>query len=261
MIMNRRHFLCSAAVAALVPPTIRPAVARAAEYQGGCCLHPLNAGLTANFEGLVAASPGGVRVVRSTGDPTTDRFLGRGLLRIATKFDVGPGFGFYDDHRSPNAFATPATVLPHSRGTVLMGMRLFSRNMTGDGDNGMTVIAICAHEFGHIYQLQSAYYDRLLRLDKTARPIELHADFLAGYFLAGRKERHPQLDLQTVGAMFYRFGDIDFNSPQHHGTPQERLAAITAGYRFGRRDAVDIEGAAQAGAELVQRIVHTWREG
>jgi predicted metalloprotease len=176
-------------------------------------------------------------------------------LRIATKFKVNPGFAFYDDHRTPNAFATPRTVLPDSRGTVLMGMRLFGQCMSNHHDDGMTVIAICAHEFGHLHQMQSDYNARLTRLDKTVKPVELHADFLAGYFLAGRKEEHPDLDLHTVGANFDRMGDTDFNSPQHHGTAQERIAAITAGYRFGRSGEHDIDEAARAGVELVARMV------
>jgi predicted metalloprotease len=169
-------------------------------------------------------------------------------------FKVGPGFVFYDDYRVPNAFATPKTLLPERRGTVLMGMRLFSRYMT-NGDAGMTVIAICAHEFGHIHQMQSTYNAQLSRLDETAKPVELHADFLAGFFLANRKEEHPDLELQGVGATFDRMGDTDFNSPQHHGTSHERIAAITAGYRFGRSGRHDIDDAARAGLEVVARMV------
>lgn len=256
MIMSRRQALCGAALVALAPVLSRPAAAQGTGYRGGCCLPPLNAArLRQNLHGLVVASPGDIRTVRSSGDPETDRFLGRGLLRIATAFHVDPGFAFYDDHRSPNAFATQVTLQPDRWGTVLMGMRLFSRNMTDDGDNGMTVIAICAHEFGHIYQMQSGDMEPLGRLDRTVRPIELHADFLAGYFLAGRKKEHPDLDLRTVGATFYRIGDTDFNSPQHHGTPQERLAAITEGYRFGRSGSHAIDEAARAGAALVARMM------
>lgn len=255
VMITRRGVLCGAA-SVLLATMSWPAAAHVTGYRGGCCLHHLKAPwLRQSLGGLVAASPGDIRIVRSSGDPETDQFLGRGLLRIATTLKVDPGFAFYDDYRSPNAFATPASVLPDTRGTVLKGMRLFSQHMANDGDNGMTVIAICAHEFGHIHQMRSTYQDRLSGLDETVKPIELHADFLSGYFLAGRKEEHPDLDLQTVGATFYRIGDTDFNLPQHHGTPQERIAAITGGYRFGRSKHHDIDEAARAGLELVARMV------
>jgi hypothetical protein len=252
--MSRRGLLCGAPCALLAPANSRPVAAQGTRYRGGCCLYDLETISPQAPRGLVAAAPEEVRISRSSGDPTADRFLGLGLLRLATMFRIGPGFAFYDDYRAPNAFATPQTLLPDSRGTVLMGMRLFRRHMMS-GDDGMTVIAICAHEFGHIHQMQSTYNAWLRQLDGSVKPVELHADFLTGYFLANRKEEHPDLDLQSVGATFDQMGDTDFNSPQHHGTSAERIAAITAGYRFGRSGRHDIDEAARAGLELLARIL------
>jgi predicted metalloprotease len=138
---------------------------------------------------------------------------------------------------------------------VLVGEQLFSELMKRTDDGGMTVIAICAHEFGHIHQMRAGYQDDLQRLDKTVRPIELHADYLAGYFLALRKKDHPDLNLQDVGRTFYRLGDTDFTAPQHHGTAQERVAAITAGYDLGRKESDDIDQVAKAGVDYVRRVV------
>jgi predicted metalloprotease len=120
-------------------------------------------------------------------------------------------------------------------------------------DGGITVIAVCAHEFGHIHQMQNGYQSRLAALDSTRRPVELHADFLAGYYLALRKAEHRELDLSAVGGVLHALGDSDFNSRQHHGTPQERVGALAAGFKFGMEGHHDVAQAAQAGFELIRR--------
>jgi len=209
----------------------------------------------ARSNGIVASSDQSIEILDSSGDAATDHFLGVALRRLALTFDVRPGFGFYDDRRAPNAFATARSVFPDSNGTILMGQFLFSHFIRESNDDGMTIIAICAHEFGHIYQLAKDYYDPLKALDVTDRPIELHADFLAGYFLAQRKKNHSDLELRQIGEAFYKMGDTDFNSPKHHGTSDERIAAIEAGYQFGRGSSVDIEAAAKAGFETIGRML------
>ena len=138
-------------------------------------------------------------------------------------------------------------------GTVLMGKNLFRRLMGGD-NFGITVIAVCAHEFGHIHQMQQGYASSLSALDTTKKPIELHADFLAGFFLALRKADHPDLDIQTVGATYETIGDTAFTSPKHHGTSQERSAAISAGFDRGRSGGT-IRQAAEAGFAYVRDVV------
>jgi hypothetical protein len=255
-IMSRRTFLRSAAAAAVAPVATRvlPAAGRQI-LSCGCCLRTRDVPAVAlSGSGMVAATPDATAFAYSSGDPTTDQFLGRALLRLATTFKVRPGFAFFDDQRSPNAFATPETLLPDTSGTVIMGKRLFSENM-GHDDDGMTIIAICAHEYGHIHQFQSGYHDDLQRLDTTVKPVELHADFLAGSFLALRKKEHADLNLLSVGQTFYQLGDTNFNQPQHHGTARERIAAITAGFDLARGGVQDIDQVAKAGIDFVRRFV------
>jgi hypothetical protein len=237
---------CLAALAVSARP------ARARPIWGGCLSCRDAAALRA---GLLATSADDITMFSGSGDADTDHFLGLALRRIAVTFAVRPGFAFYDDHRAPNAFATSRSLLPDSTGTVLMGRRLFAERMRADGDAGMTIMAICAHEFGHIHQITHEYRQALEDLDETARPIELHADYLAGYFLALRKQEHSEFDLQTVGRQFFAMGDTDLASPQHHGTSEERIAAISAGYQFGRAGATDIAAAAVAGLRLVRGML------
>lgn len=193
------------------------------------------------------------KIAKSSGDAETDRFLGTALKRLAASFGVTPGFAFYDDHTGINAVAIRETLIGNGPGTVLMGMRLFGQLMARVRDGGVTVIAVCAHEFGHIHQMQYGYERRLGALDATNRPFELHADFLSGYYLALRKAEHSDLDLRAVGGVLHGLGDTAFNSRQHHGTPEERVAALSAGFKFGMEGGRDISAAARAGFELVQR--------
>jgi hypothetical protein len=220
---------------------------------GGCLLCRI-AGmrLGPNAHGIFSSSPGNITIFRSSGDSGTDHFLGLALRRLAATFGVSPGFAFYDDKAAPNALATDKTLADNGPGTVLMGQRLFRMLMSQTHDAGMTVIAICAHEFGHIEQYQAGYHASLEKLDSTVKPLELHADYLAGFFLAQRKAEHPDLDLQTVGRFFNLMGDTDFANPQHHGTPQERIAAIQAGYDFGKGGKGGIGQAATAGVQYVR---------
>jgi hypothetical protein len=250
-ILNRRSMLLGAASAAFALPLgtlpVRE-LAACITKPCGCC------GL--RF-GAIAGGPNNttsVRVAKSSGDAETDRFLGAALGRLANTFKVSPGFAFFDDGEHPNAFAAPETLLDNGPGTVLMGMHLFGQLMARVRDGGIAVIAVCAHEFGHIHQMQGGYQGEFKALDKTARPIELHADFLAGYYLSLRKTEHPELDLNAVGGVLYKMGDWDVTSPRHHGSPDERVAALSAGFKFGSEGTHDVAEAAKAGLSFVRRI-------
>jgi predicted metalloprotease len=131
--------------------------------------------------------------------------------------------------------------------------------MTSTSDSGLALITMCAHEFGHIHQYWSSYKDNLTALDRTAKPMELHADFLAGFYLADRKTEHPEFKLQTVGALFEQIGDTNFTSPRHHGTSAERIAAITAGFELGKTPGRRIDAAAEAGVHYIERNVYGGR--
>jgi hypothetical protein len=248
--IHRRQFLRStAAVAAasLIIPSYRAEAGLSASC--GCC----GSGRAFTLASL-DSSAGVSGLAASSGDQTTDQFLGRALVRLATTLDVQPGFLFFDDSDNPNAIAKPETLIPGTVGTVLMGKRFFSEHMQL-GDDGVTVIAVCAHEFGHMLQMKTGLIDVLGQLDKTVRPIELHADFLAGAFLAARKQEYPNLNLRMAGETFVEMGENNFTSPTHHGTAQERIAAVTAGYDFVRDGADGIDKISAAGVAFVKQIV------
>ena len=98
-----------------------------------------------------------------------------------------------------------------------------------------------------------AFWFDVLRV-KSVKLVELHADYLAGFFLANRKREHPTLSLQNVGRTFERFGDTNFGHWRHHGTPEERIAALEAGYFKGKSTHSTVMQAAELGAAFVRRL-------
>jgi hypothetical protein len=189
----------------------------------------------------------------TSGNPKLDRYLGKALVRLADTFGVDPGFGFIDDAQlpRPNAFAMSKTLVPSTEGTVMFGLQLFNKTMSKRHDQGLSVLAICAHEFGHIVQFETQYYTELSRGQPTVKHIELHADFLAGFYLATIKRRTPTLQLQDVGKTFDHLGDTEFSNPLHHGTNDERVHAIEGGSFFGREHRATVAQAAANGAEFI----------
>jgi hypothetical protein len=250
--LNRRLLLSAALGACALPLAAAPNAF--AQPVGGIGVCPLCQRMGAPFGVNTNATKSETfKIARSSGDAETDHFLGVALGHLSSAFEVSPGFAFFDDSASPNALAVPDTLLGNGPGTVLMGMHLFGQLMARVRDGGITVIAVCAHEFGHIHQMQYGYHSRLAALDSTKRPIELHADFLAGYYLALRKEQHRELDLSAVGGVLHGLGDTNFDAREHHGTPQERVGALAAGFKFGMEGRHDIAQAAQAGFQLIRR--------
>jgi hypothetical protein len=92
-------------------------------------------------------------------------------------------------------------------------------------ENDLDILVITAHEFGHILQYKSGMgFDGLWQM-------EPRADFLAGWAInrawlsdlfSGREESFNNA-VQSI------FSIGDFNSPDHHGTPELRAAMVGAG--------------------------------
>ncbi|RTL25328.1 MAG: hypothetical protein EKK47_23520 [Burkholderiales bacterium] len=172
---------------------------------------------------------------QGSGDPQLDRKLGKALARLSSTFAVRPNFSFYDDKDGENALATDVEGdTPGTHGLVLMGRGLFSQLLQRFGDNGMAVLLVLAHEFGHIAQFQRKAYGTLVGADGKSKLAELHADLLAGYYLGRRKAELPNLSLREAGLSLFQIGDFQFNAIDHHGTPKERVASAEKGFAMAR---------------------------
>jgi hypothetical protein len=179
-----------------------------------------------------------------SGNPQLDRALIAEVKKLDREFRISPGYRFLRDGDRPNAYATPETFVEGTSGTILFGLSLLQNELRTEY-GGAAVAGIAAHEGAHIVQFRSR--ELSARLSSPTRKLnELHADFLAGYYFSrtGRTER----SLVTFGESLFSKGDYDYNDEQHHGTPQQRVAAMRAGFSAAR---FDLDEAANRGVTYV----------
>jgi hypothetical protein len=95
--------------------------------------------------------------------------------------------------------------------------------------------AIFAHEFAHQVQYENEYFDDLGEVSaaEETRYGELMADAMAAYYLThARGATLRQKRVAQFLEVFYQIGDCAFTDPNHHGTPNQRLAAAEFGFRL-----------------------------
>lgn len=227
----------------------------------GCCIVPANA--DSAYRDLfnappseAAQSPWRRRLSTDSGvSRAFERQFGGVLADISRHFEVVPGFSFYDDEDSPNAVAIDKAVIRTTKGTVAFGRRLLREQLAIDSQ-GISVAAISAHEFAHIFQYQSGFFERIERA-YPRHIIELQADFLAGVYLRHFEQDRRNLSLQGVGRAWEEMGETRFTKQSTHGTTAMRLDSIQAGY-FWRRDHSDerLYRAASAGLDHVRQYAN-----
>lgn len=195
----------------------------------------------------------GVTLFASTGDWRLDSAFGVLLADLSARFMVRPGFSFYDDGPAKNAKALTVSAFPGTRGTVLFGTKLLRWALAADVHGDLFALCVCAHEFAHIVQNNTPFRRRLQQGQQTKRPLELHADFLAGYFFGSRGASYTPAHLIALGKAWQAIGDTNFTHPEHHGTPSERLGAIETGFRIAQdRPEFDVLEMCEIGARYLK---------
>ena len=208
-------------------------------------------------------------IAASSGNRAFDRAMAETLYQISLVFGVTPTFGFVRGGNVQNAFATALRYKPdpgddplpeREHGTVIFGDGMVAY-MQSKGSQNMvaSVLAICGHEFGHIVQYNYAYDNQPLILvlngdQPTVKRGELHADYLLGYYVATAKARNPNVPAAEVAKAALVIGDRNFESRDHHGTPEERGAAVYEGYRASAERNLKFEDAAIEGLRYVGAI-------
>lgn len=246
MAIRRRDFVVGITAALAVPLPAYPQPLQVA----GCCLS-LDAFNAVHGDSNRLAAMGTPQLIPSCGDRSLDRAIGTTVSRVSGAFDVYPGFGFMANQ--VNAFAYPDTLVPGTRGTVYFGLPLLERQLRA-APSGVAIMGVIAHEFGHIVQFESGMHSRLSRGQATVRLVELHADYLAGFYAGTRARTNTRLRTDDLGDAFLSIGDNQFNNRQHHGTPAERVNALTQGFRFGKDNRGDFREALVAGEAAVRSI-------
>jgi hypothetical protein len=198
---------------------------------------------------------GNVREMQSipkSDDGDFDRALAETLVRISDCLNVTPSFAYFDDRDSPNAFALREKRVPGTDGTVLFGQRLLKQLMADPEAGDAAVAGICAHEFGHVLQWKVGVDEILLDGQPTVKRVELHADFLAGYFAGVRKLQQSSFNAAVIALTQFNAGDNMLKHPKHHGTAKERGDAIVKGYQTGHDDKKSLLDALSIGEKFVK---------
>lgn len=212
--LSRRRFLCMCTAPVLLPACggDEEPSARAANAGRGCLSISASAA-------QASAAPGCGSPTLSSGNPAQDAaFINE--FNAQGNFWAIPGvrFAFLNDCNSPNALANP------NDRSILFGLSMAQRLLTQFGSL-IPLWQVMAHEWGH--QIQFALGDSWLNA-ATVAPKELEADMFSGFYLLLAKNSQ---DLSSSVAAAFSIGDWDFNNPQHHGTPNQRGAAVVAGGR------------------------------
>lgn len=117
-------------------------------------------------------------------------------------------------------------AISYSNGKIYYGEGIFRDAKSKDASNLINVM-ILAHEYGH--QLQYAFNLPSVR-ESTARPNELEADGMAGYYLRRGYGKSTFSSIATGYEFAYSIGDYSTTSSGHHGTPAQRRSAVRLGF-------------------------------
>lgn len=155
------------------------------------------------------------------------------LNDLHQRFGVLPGFAFFEENGSPNALASSIDFLGQSDpsnsrpdGTVLLGLNLLDQLMGFDIHPDAAVVAVCAHEFGHILSFRNGMI-RELKPNKDTSPFraEQFADFISGYYAGVRKLEDPDFPAVVFTHAIETYGG------GAHGTSIQRTEAVMEGFK------------------------------
>lgn len=162
--------------------------------------------------------------INTSGNAIVDQVTIREFNQLVNIYGLRPNFIFFREQGSPNAYAMPRITNPNQpHGTILLGLNLIQSECSQSASGTCSSIPIIlAHEFGHIIDFN-------MNLPLNGKYRELFADYIAGSYLFHRAHVFGWLNINEVSQSFYNKGNYDFNNPDFHGTPQERVAALSAG--------------------------------
>jgi hypothetical protein len=156
----------------------------------------------------------GCGLLQSFGNADLDRQFNEEVA-IQRSFWSGfnPAVYLFNECGAKNALSFP-------QGYILFGMNMFYDIIYTTGST-LPNATVLAHEWAHQVQFG---YGWSSNNEPTVKRSELEADAFAGYYTLLVKS-WAMNHFNAVFANLYNSGDYQFNSPQHHGTPQERVSA------------------------------------
>ena len=81
-----------------------------------------------------------------------------------------------------------------------------------------------------VIQFKYGLLDKVNAGQPTIKRSELQADYFAGYYAGLKKLDDPKFPAALVALMLHSFGET-LTTFQHHGTPEERGAAVATGFK------------------------------
>lgn len=180
---------------------------------------------------------------KTTGVVELDNFLNKERSSLESFFGLKIDLYIGEEN---NAYFSPFCDLASCQGQVSIGKDLMAELSTKS--YGLVRLqAVFAHEYAHAYQSR-------IKLIASGKLPELHADFLAGYYIASTKSITNQ-QFQSILHEFFSLGDNDFFSEDHHGTSEERSCAIAEGFLLGLKGNVNLYQASQMGLDYIKRSI------
>jgi hypothetical protein len=173
-----------------------------------------------------------INLLQQSGHPVVDQYHQAEIALLRQVFGVSPGFSFFDDSQSPNAFATPSPVVPGGiDGSVVFGATLIQNEVSKFGQNtaGAAIAGIMAHEFAHIVQFKNGLGTG------PVPPRELQADCLAGWYMGVKQvtlwgPQGQKIAIEGLFASLFEKGSDNWSNPNWHGTQQQRATMGMTGW-------------------------------
>jgi hypothetical protein len=162
----------------------------------------------------------------SSGYADLDAVVFYEVQKLQIFFGVKVDFYFLLEDYGGNAFFIPVCE-SQCNGTICLGIKELYEQYRND-PSLTTIKATLAHEFAHCVQHGLGFLTGW-----RGKHRELHADFIAGYYL---RKTNPGLSVDLLMKSinsFWSKGDDNFFSPDHHGTNQERGYAFMSGWNLG----------------------------
>ena len=186
---------------------------------------------------------GNMHIENTTGNPSLDAKLFNQKKGLESVFPVKVDLYFgVEIYQSGNAFYHPSCKSLYCDGRIVLGLFLM-QELNEKSDSYIRLVSVFAHEYGHAMQHKYGW-------SGNGKWRELHADYLAGYYM-GLCRLSSESEILSIFTEFANRGDFDFNSPSHHGTPEERSCAFIDGFKYAYKPNTNIYTAYNEGKKYV----------
>ncbi|MEO1303959.1 MAG: hypothetical protein AAFV37_03210 [Pseudomonadota bacterium] len=120
---------------------------------------------------------------------------------------------------------------------------------------------IVGHEMAHAYQVRANLDKSLVGPFDSVVVLELHADYLAGFFLTKRYGLSVT-ELDSILNEVERLPTGEPGDPDFHGAHAQRVIMVTRGALFAVADpGADLKGASICGLEMALELIANTRSG